>query len=569
MKTPRAFYPIEPTVYTCELDVCPACQGPLRVAYTSGAKTVQSMNKVWTIAHQPRFCLNPDCANFRVHCRSAKWEQSAPRYCTFGYDVIAQIGWLRQTHYQRFEDIHESLQSHLHLSESEVRHLYHDRYLPLLACHERQNWDQLRRISAQNGLLLGLDGLCPEGGEPQLWVVRELQTGLTLRSGWLSRQDETTFVNFLQPIAEIGLNVLAVLSDKQRGLEPAVPIVFPQAKQTFCQAHYLTNVATPVAEDDESMKVALRKAVRNEIGLLVRQEEVESPGVLTITGLIPTPVDLPEKAPIQDGSDPIESDPIEMEREMIVQDLLRRVRYLLTLKGRPPFRLAGIEMFERLSEVATCLETMMSKHPDVRLLAVGQGLRQALLSAQSDYTELRQAAAWLEHISDLLDPEGKLHRSGAEVKQALFAYLDEMQQQSQGSPRLSEFYAKIRNTSLNYAPGLFHSYDVPGLPRTNNDRESEFRNLNRRLLSTTGQRGLVKRIIHRQGAWELIPHPDSLSGTVIALAQVDSDEFAQERRRIRNHRGRFRLHTRSPKQSQAQLDKLAHRWDTLTLMDSS
>jgi uncharacterized protein len=52
-----------------------------------------------------------------------------------------------------------------------------------------------------------------------------------------------------------------------------------------------------------------------------------------------------------------------------------------------------------------------------------------------------------------------------------------------------------------------HCYDIPGLPRTNNDRESEFRDLNRRLLSTTGQNGLVKRIIQREGAWELIPRP--------------------------------------------------------------
>ena len=566
MRTPRAFYPITPTVYTCELDVCPTCQETLRVAYTSGPKVVQSMNGVWTIAHQPRLCLNPKCASFRVHFRSAQWEQMAPRYCTFGYDVIAQIGYMRQTYYQRFEDVHESLQSHLHLSESEVRHLYHERYLPLLACNERQHWGQLNRISAQNGLLLSLDGLCPEGGEPQLWVVRELQTGLTLRSGWLSCQDEATFVNFLQPIAETGLHVLAVLSDKQRGLEPAVPVVFPEAKQTFCQSHYLTNVATPVAEADESMKVTLRKAVRDEIGPLIRQEKVESPGVLTVTGLIPTPVELLEKVSTQDDSD---LDPVEVERETIVQDLLRRVRYLLTLKGRPPFRLAGIEMFDRLNEVATCLETMMSKHPDARLLAVEQGIRQALSSTHFDYTELSQAAAWLEHISDLLDPEGKLPRSGSEVEQALFAYLDEMQQQSQKSPRLAGFHDKIRKTSLNYTPGLFHSYDVPGLPRTNNDRESEFRELNRRLFSTTGQRGLVKRIIHRQGAWELIPHPDSLSGTIIALAQVDSDEFAHERRRIRNHRRRFRLHTRSPRQSQAQLAKLALRWDALADTDSS
>ncbi len=573
MRTPRAFYPTKPTVYTCELDVCPTCQGRLRVAYTSGPKTVQSMNGIGTMAHQPKLCLNRECANIHVHYRSAQWEQSAPGYCTFGYDVIAQIGWLRQTHYQGFEDIHKSLQSHIHLSESEVRHLYHDRYLPLLACHERQGWEQLSRLSAQHGLLLSLDGLCPEGGEPQLWVVRELQTGLTLRSGWLSRQDEATFVNFLQPIAEAGLSVLAVLSDKQRGLEPGVPAVFPKAKQTFCQSHYLTNVVASVAEYDESMKVALRVAVRNEIGPLVRQEEVESPGVLTITGLIPTPlelpkeIELPEQAPVQDNLDL--PDPVETERETIVQDILRRVRYLLTLKGRPPFRLAGIEMFDRLREVATCLETMMSKYPDTCLLAVEQGLRQALLSAQSDYTKLCQAAAWLEHISDILDPEGKPPRSGAEVKKALFAYLDEIQQQSKDSPLLAGFHGKIRKTSLSYAPGLFHSYDVPGLPRTTNHRESEFRDLHRRLLSTSGQRGLAKRIIHRQGAWELIPHPDSLSATVSALAHVNFTAFIQERRRIRNHRRRFRLHTRSASQSQAQLNQLVLRWDTLASINSS
>lgn len=561
MKTQREFCPQKPIVYTCELNVCPTCGGALRVAYTSGIKTVQDMNGVWTIAHRPKYCPDPDCGEVRVHYRSAQWERSAPRGCTYGYDVIAQIGWLRQTQYKRFEDIYESLQSHLQISESEVRHLYHERYLPLLACYERQNWDQLSRVSAQSGLLLSLDGLCPEGGEAQLWVVRELQTGMTLRSGWLSRQDESTFVNFLKPISERRLHVLAVLSDKQRGLEPAVPIVFPDAKHAFCQTHYLMNVAAPVAEEDETMKVALRKEVRNEIGPLVRQEKVESPGVLTITGVIPTPVELPEEVLAQDLSDL--ADPVEMEREAIVQDILRRVRYLLNLKGRPPFRLAGIEMFERLTELATCLETMMRQHPDARLLVVERGLHQALVSAQADYTELRQAADWLQHISNLLDPEGKPLRPGAEVKQSLFAYLDEIQQQSQHSARLADFSAKIRQTSLNYAHGLFYSYDVPGLPRTNNQRESEFRDLKRRLLFTTGQQGLAKRIIHRQGAWELIPHPDSLSATVVALSQVDPHDFAKERIRVRNHRGRFRMHTRSAKHSHAQLKQLTRRWDSL------
>jgi hypothetical protein len=242
---------------------------------------------------------------------------------------------------------------------------------------------------------------------------------------------------------------------------------------------------------------------------------------------------------------------------------------LLTLKGRPPLRLAGIEMVERLTEVQGCLDTLVAHRPDARLVELRQGLHTALLSVCSDYTQLRQAANWLEHIRWVLDPEGKPIRSGAEVQRELFAYLEDIQRTSQASPRLHQFCQKIYQTSLHYTPGLFHCYDVPGLPRTNNDRESEFRDLNRRLLATTGQKGLVKRILQRTGAWELIPRPDSLPDTVSALSQVNPHDFSQERQRLGNHRNRFRLHTRSAKRSQAQLKQLVQRWQALPSIDSS
>jgi hypothetical protein len=150
------------------------------------------------------------------------------------------------------------------------------------------------------------------------------------------------------------------MSDKQRGLEPAVPVVFPHAKHNYCQMHYLKNATEPVADEDETMKVALRKRVRSEVGDLIRREKVEKPGVLTITGLIPTPAEEPQEPNDADSQDnQTLPAPIATEQEAIVQDLLRRVRYLLTLKGRPPFRLAGVEMFERLTEVKTCLDTLI------------------------------------------------------------------------------------------------------------------------------------------------------------------------------------------------------------------
>jgi hypothetical protein len=525
------------------------------------------MAGVLTISQRPKYCLHPGCVRYEIKCQSAQWQQVAPSQCTYGYDVIAQIGWLRQTHHECFGAIQAALQPRLQISEAEVRHLYHERYLPLLACHERQYLGHLKAVSEQSGLILSLDGLAPEGGEPQLWVVRELQTGLTLRSGWLSQQDQSAFVNLLQPIAELGLWVVAVISDKQRGLEPAVPVVFPHAKHGLCQSHYLHNAAAPVAEADEAMKVTLRKAVRNEVGDLIRHERVEKPGVLTVTGLLPSPVDQPGTEEAASPQTP--PDPILQEQEVIVQDMLRRVRYLLTLKGRPPLRLAGVEMFERLTEVKTCLDTLIGHRSDARLVELRQGLHSALLAVHSDYTQLRQAANWVEHIRHILDPEEKSDRSGAEVQRELFAYLDNIQRESQPSPHLHQFCQKIYQTSLNYTPGLFHCYDVPGLPRTNNDRESEFRDLNRRLLATTSQKGLIKRIIQREGAWELIPRPDSLRDTVSALSHVNPDEFSRERQRICTHRARFRLHTRSPKRSQAQLKQLVQRWKALPPIDSS
>jgi len=217
-----------------------------------------------------------------------------------------------------------------------VRYLYHQHYLPLLACDERQHLSELETLGRERGLLVSLDGLMPEGGEPQLWVIRELQTGWTLRSGWMNSQDETAFVEFLQPIADLHLPVKAVMSDKQHALLLAVKVVFPEALHGFCQFHYLKNTAEPVAAADEQMKIELRQDVRAEVGDLIRQKQAEKPSLLVVTGMIPSPV---PAAPMQ--ATPVETQAA-AERERIVQDILSRVRYLLTLKGRPPFRLAGL-----------------------------------------------------------------------------------------------------------------------------------------------------------------------------------------------------------------------------------
>jgi hypothetical protein len=236
----------------------------------------------------------------------------------------------------------------------------------------------------------------------------------------------------------------------------------------------LGNAAEPISEADEAMKIDLRQNVRQEIGALIRQEKVEKQGVLTVTGGIPSPVTVADTSP----------DPVLQEQDAILQDISRRIRYLLTLKGRPPFCLAGIEMFERLTEVEKCMEHLIAHHAHPQLVQLQQGLCVALQLVQTNYSLLRQPADWLTNIADLLDPAGKPMRSANQVEEDMLNYLVKIETVSNQKPNLQPLFHTILKTTFSYASGLFHCYDLPGLPRTNNARESDFRDLNRRLLRT-------------------------------------------------------------------------------------
>jgi hypothetical protein len=103
-------------------------------------------------------------------------------------------------------------------------------------------------------------------------------------------------------------------------------------------------------------------------------------------------------------------------------------------------------------------------------------------------------------------------------------------------------------------------YDTEEILRTNNELESRFRDTKRQLLRTTGQEGLVGRTLERTGAWELLPRPPNEAERLAALRRVASSELKKERERLHRHLERFRFHTRSPRQANAQFEQLRQHW---------
>jgi hypothetical protein len=404
MRTPKQLYAEERIIYRPELLTCLHC-GDLLVMwnYLAWDKTVQTLDRLLSIATRPGRCPHATCPGARLRLRSAEAQRLAPPGSSYGYDVLVRIGWLRQHQRATYREMHLDLSARLSISEAHVRYLHQHVYLPLLACHERQQRGRLAQVAQeQGGVIIALDGLAPQGGEPQIWFIRDLSTGLTLRSGWLAQLDQPTFEAFLAPLKHLEWPILAVLSDQQTGLVPAVATVLPDSRHQFCQAHYLRNLAEPLAAADAAFKSALRKTVREQVGDVLQQEPQRQPGqagVLTGTGLLPSPVEEPTAPACQrptPSASPTVSDP---EAEQVIAQLVRHTRYLLTLKGRPPFRLAGLETYERLHSVADLSLDLLAKHYDPRLGQLYQGLQSALSPFAETYYALHQGAAWLRDIA--------------------------------------------------------------------------------------------------------------------------------------------------------------------------
>src|SRR2546428_172596 len=84
-------------------------------------------------------------------------------------------------------------------------------------------------------------------------------------------------------------------------------------------------------------------SVRSQVGDFIRQEPGREPGqggVVTVTGLLPSPMWTSDVSGVSGPQSPLRRAPA-LEADAMVTQLFRHTRSLLTRKGRPSFRLAG------------------------------------------------------------------------------------------------------------------------------------------------------------------------------------------------------------------------------------
>src|SRR5258708_2005075 len=90
-----------------------------------------------------------------------------------------------------------------------------------------------------------------------------------------------------------------------------------------------------------------------------------------------------------------------------------------------------------------------------------------------------------------------MQQSGTQVRERYLAYVSQMQQKKAEVGPLSEAMEHFDHITDNFAAGLFHCYDVKGLPRTNNELEHCFGVARVHERRATGRRGAIPGVVVR------------------------------------------------------------------------
>jgi hypothetical protein len=95
-----------------------------------------------------------------------------------------------------------------------------------------------------------------------------------------------------------------------------------------------------------------------------------------------------------------------------------------------------------------------------------------LAATDARWPSIQTAYGWVHRAARLLENEGEL--AGREVRRRMEDLLAGMRDGQASVGTLQPAVAHFLEVSASYWPGLFHCYDVAGLPRTNNDQEQYF-----------------------------------------------------------------------------------------------
>jgi hypothetical protein len=212
-------------------------------------RLVQRSDDLYRVVRQLKWCQTEGCAWFHKTYRPPVDLRFALPQMTFGTDIVLELGERHLTHRIALSAIgREFTERGVLMSQRTTCNLL--RVYLALARAARGDDEQFRqRLRAQGGIVLMADGVQFDNSSPVLYLVWDAISGTPLFGERKPFRGADDLVPLLERVKAMGVPVIAVVSDKEKGLVPAISEMFPNVRHQLCQFHFLKNCALGMERD--------------------------------------------------------------------------------------------------------------------------------------------------------------------------------------------------------------------------------------------------------------------------------------------------------------------------------
>ncbi len=244
-------------VYTALEQDCPDCNRTLSV-YQRDPRKVQGLDEAFRLIRRDKRCRK-DCPGPRpIYYAPRDLRIVLPRRI-YGLDVTLYIGEHHLSDGEALAQVTRDLNGRgVHIDQRHTGRIFRD-FLALAKLARGDDEALCARLRAQGGIVLMCDGVQFEDRSPVLYLVWDAISGQPLFGERKLYRGADDLVPLLERVREMDIPVIGAVTDKEKGLVPAVEQVFPEVPYQYCQSHFLKNCASPLKEDTSAVGASVRR----------------------------------------------------------------------------------------------------------------------------------------------------------------------------------------------------------------------------------------------------------------------------------------------------------------------
>jgi hypothetical protein len=348
--------PARELVVTALEEVCPACGGGLDITQHR-TRWIERLDGYLHVVRRDKSCREPLCLGPRKVFHAPEDLSLAFPYRTFGLDVTLAVGE-RHMRGESLSAIQRDLCARgIAMDQRHTGRVFRD-FLTISAIALGDDKERRAELRDQGGIVLMCDGVQFDDRAPVLYVAWDAISATPLFSERKSFRGEDDLRPILERVKAMGVPVIAIVSDKEKGLVPAVKAVFPDVPYQFCQTHFLRNCAKPLEKDLSALGASVvRRATRvHKIAKKINEAETAA-RVAQEKQTTATPV-LEEPAPklVGEAAAAPATEGARLSDVDFAKEVCELARQNSRVSGKAPLAPPELERHERLEELRALVE---------------------------------------------------------------------------------------------------------------------------------------------------------------------------------------------------------------------